>query len=144
MALNTKFRWSTASTTPSGYFDVETVMLHENGHVLGLGHSDKALAVMFANYQNQRRELHADDISGASFLYPLDGATGSISGTVIDGDGGPGILGARVQVVGTRFEANTVADGSYTISGIPEETYPVTATASGFSTETFPDVPGFW
>jgi len=52
-----------------GNFDVRTVLLHELGHVLGLGHSDNSLAVMYASYQGPRHELHLDDICGIQELY---------------------------------------------------------------------------
>ena len=41
MALNTKFNWTND-------YDPETVFLHENGHVVGLGHSNVVGAVMEA------------------------------------------------------------------------------------------------
>jgi hypothetical protein len=62
--------------TDDSDFDVESVMLHENGHVLGLGHSDDLNAVMFANYfpRGIARDLREDDIAGVSFLYPFGAA----------------------------------------------------------------------
>lgn len=39
MALSTAFTWNTGCTNISGSFDVQTVFLHENGHLVGLGHS---------------------------------------------------------------------------------------------------------
>ena len=67
IALNTKFSWATDGIN---HIDIETVLLHENGHVLGLGHSQDPQAVMFASYQGVLRILHADDIAGISSLYP--------------------------------------------------------------------------
>ena len=67
MAMNTKFSWSIDS--PNTGIDVETVFLHENGHVVGLGHSDISDAVMFASYQGVRTDLHSDDICGIKKLY---------------------------------------------------------------------------
>jgi hypothetical protein len=53
-------------------FDVETVGLHELGHILGLQHSDVAGSVMFptvsANFT--KRVLTADDLAGIRQLYP--------------------------------------------------------------------------
>lgn len=66
MALNTRATWR----TDGGNFDVETVVLHENGHVAGLGHSSVQAAVMYAYYQSVHRSLHQDDIDGVSALYP--------------------------------------------------------------------------
>jgi len=70
MGINTRFKWSTGVPTPTGRYDLESVLLHENGHVAGLGHSADTSAVMYAYYGGLRRELHQDDIDGISFLYP--------------------------------------------------------------------------
>jgi len=70
MGINTRFKWSTSIPTPTGRYDLESVILHENGHVAGLGHSADTSAVMFAYYGGVRRALHQDDIGGISFLYP--------------------------------------------------------------------------
>jgi len=67
MALNTDFTWATDGTN---HYDIETVMLHENGHVLGLGHSSYSQAVMYSSYHGVLRVLHSDDIAGVSSLYP--------------------------------------------------------------------------
>jgi predicted secreted protein len=74
MALNTKFSWSTDADGVNDY-DVETVFLHENGHVLGLGHSNVPTAVMYAYYGGERLVLDQDDIDGITSLYP----TGSVT-----------------------------------------------------------------
>ncbi len=66
MALNTRATWRTDGLN----YDIETVLLHENGHVVGLGHSSNSLAVMYASYQRERRVLTTDDINGVSTLYP--------------------------------------------------------------------------
>jgi hypothetical protein len=67
MAMNTKFTWNTNGTDD---FDVESVVLHENGHALGLGHSSVNAAVMYTSYQAIRRDLHQDDMDGVVALYP--------------------------------------------------------------------------
>ena len=84
MALNTKFSWhagSTSCTNQSGKYDAQTVFLHENGHVVGLGHSDIQQAVMYAYYGGARCQLHQDDIDGISSLYPAGSASPSPSPT---------------------------------------------------------------
>jgi len=70
MGINTRFKWSTGVPTPTGRYDLESVILHENGHVAGLGHSSDTSAVMYAYYGGPRRDLHQDDVDGISFLYP--------------------------------------------------------------------------
>jgi hypothetical protein len=70
MAINTRFAWSTANCTQvAGAFDLETVYLHENGHVAGLGHSGDPNAVMYPSYQTARCTLGQDDMNGLAALY---------------------------------------------------------------------------
>src|SRR5690606_22944801 len=57
-------------TGSGGTFDVETVALHEAGHLLGLGHSSVAGSVMFPTYGGFRRSLTQDDVDGIRRLYP--------------------------------------------------------------------------
>jgi hypothetical protein len=70
MALSTRFRWSNACANVSGRYDVQTVYLHENGHVAGLDHSSDTAAVMYAYYGGARCDLGADDVAGIKALYP--------------------------------------------------------------------------
>jgi hypothetical protein len=69
MSINQRFAWSTGCTQVPGAFDLQTVVLHENGHVAGLGHSGDPNAVMFASYQTARCALSQDDINGLATLY---------------------------------------------------------------------------
>jgi hypothetical protein len=66
-------------------FDVETVALHEIGHLLGLDHSSVVGSVMFPSYGGVRRALTQDDIDGIRRLYPFlcrRGDSGSQAGFV--------------------------------------------------------------
>lgn len=56
-------------TDSGGVFDVETVALHEIGHLLGLDHSNVSGAVMFPSYGGKRRMLTSDDVAGIQTLY---------------------------------------------------------------------------
>lgn len=78
MALNTKFPWD----TNGGDYDVETVYLHENGHALGLGHSQDPPAVMEAHYGGVQKTLFPDDIDGVSALYPGACAATCVNNTI--------------------------------------------------------------
>ncbi|HBH54692.1 MAG TPA: hypothetical protein DDY91_22645 [Planctomycetaceae bacterium] len=49
--------------------DIQTVALHELGHILGLGHSSVAGAVMFPTYGGALTTLQQDDLNGIRFLY---------------------------------------------------------------------------
>jgi hypothetical protein len=53
-------------------FDIETVALHEIGHILGLQHSNVAGSVMFPTVSSNstKRALTADDLGGVRELYP--------------------------------------------------------------------------
>ena len=69
MAINTRYSWTTGCRAVSGSFDLESVYLHENGHVAGLGHSTDTSAVMYPSYQTARCSLAADDQAGIAALY---------------------------------------------------------------------------
>ncbi len=69
--INTGFLWADdpTDTTGDGDFDLFTVLLHELGHSLGLGHSAVFGSVMEPFYAGARRTLHADDIAGIQAIY---------------------------------------------------------------------------
>lgn len=120
--FNTRFDWSTAPGGQPGRVDLESVALHEIGHLLGLGHSAigetemipggrrviASGAVMFpialSAGATADRQLQPDDIAGISDLYPAAGfaaETSTISGRVIKD--GSGVFGAHV----TAFNLET-------------------------------------
>ena len=74
--LNGKdFRFSLDGT--SGTLDLRSVLVHELGHALGLGHSSDTRATMYASGSGVRwRSLEKDDIDGVCALYPGTGAPG--------------------------------------------------------------------
>jgi hypothetical protein len=132
-ALNTRFQWTTSGG--SG-FDVETVLLHEIGHSLGLDHSAVTGAVMEATYAGVRRTLHDDDRRGVTYLYPEPDSIGDITGRVTS-SGGLGISGANVSIANFPVTATTDVNGNYTLADVPEiGTYNVTANAQGYTAQT--------
>jgi len=124
MALNTKFTWDVTG----GQYDVETVFLHENGHALGLGHSEDIKAVMYPSYQKVARTLDADDIAGVSAKYPVPGSIAlGITTTSLPG-----------ATVGSAYSGTLAAvggSGTYTWSIV--ETLPSGLSLNGVSGEIF-------
>ncbi len=60
--------------------DVYTVALHELGHALGLGHSDRPGSIMYPYYKYPA-QLGVDDIAGIQALYGAPASSGSTQST---------------------------------------------------------------
>jgi hypothetical protein len=63
--------------------DFASVVLHELGHALGLGHSNDPFAVMYAYYMGRRRSLSQDDIAGIQSIYGANNGTEPNGGCTI-------------------------------------------------------------
>lgn len=71
---NTKYKFTSSLETDgcASEFDINGIMVHEVGHVIGIGHSNVAGATMYptvsaCNFNN--RTLEADDIAAKNDLY---------------------------------------------------------------------------
>jgi hypothetical protein len=66
---------ATRAAVPSNQYDLESILVHEAGHVLGLAHAapNAVTATMYASYragQTFMRDLAADDICGICAAFP--------------------------------------------------------------------------
>jgi hypothetical protein len=141
--FNSAFQWSVDPAGQAGRFDLESIALHEIGHMSGLGHSLlgetelqpgggrrvlAAEAVMFPIAYGSgnilARTPRADDQAGMSDLYPageFNRETGSLSGRVTKN--GQGIFGAHVVAFnpgeGTLIANFTLdSQGRFSIAGL--------------------------
>jgi hypothetical protein len=71
---NTRYSFTSSKETDgcSGEFDIDGIMVHEVGHVIGIGHSNVSGATMYptvgaCNFNN--RTLESDDIAAKNDLY---------------------------------------------------------------------------
>lgn len=146
--FNSAFSWSVASAGESGKFDLESVILHETGHLFGLGHSalgetelqagggrrviaaeSVMFPIAFSPGNISDRTPRGDDIAGLSEIYPKAGflsSSGSMSGRVTKG--GQGVVGAHVVAFNLATGAlvgNFTLDqqGSFTISSLAPGPY---------------------
>ena len=126
-----QYQWFTDfNDTVSQAQFIESVLLHEIGHLVGLDHAvvGGATLAIGASGVSPEAGLSEDEVAALRFLYPLPATTSSkISGIVRLG--GSPILGAAVlaensngNIAGATI---TRADGSYDLAGLAAGTYGV-------------------
>jgi len=121
--------------TNAGYYDAQSIITHEIGHVLGLIHTGVVNSTMFFMLDSGTsvRSLEQDDRSWASYKYPripdYNDTFGSISGRITYGEDPtlPPVAGALVFAINTlsndTIHAYSDADGNYLVPGLPEGSY---------------------
>lgn len=148
--FNTRFDWSTLEAGQAGRVDLQSVALHEIGHLLGLGHSAigetelqpgggrrvlASGAVMFPIAMTPGaiadRVLQPDDIAGIFDLYPAGSAAAAAHSSSINGrvtkNGAP-LFGAHVVAfhlqTGTLIGNFSLGDnGQFVIAGLEPGAY---------------------
>lgn len=148
--FNSAFPWSTSSSGEANRYDIESIALHEIGHLLGLGHSAlgetelragggrRVIAIgatmfpiAFSAGNVEERVLQPDDVAGVSDIYPestFRARTGTISGRVTKN--GAGVYGAHVVAFNLQTGAmvgNFSLDrsGTFAIAGLEPGAYAV-------------------
>ena len=146
--LNASFPWSVAPGGETARHDVESIVLHEIGHLLGLGHSalgetelldgDRRrligksavmFPIAFPPGTVADRVLATDDIAGVADIYPppgLNRETGSVTGRVRSR--GRGVFGAHVMAynistgtLNATFSLST--EGDFVLGGLAPGVY---------------------
>ncbi len=145
--FNDYYNWSTATTPPSGQYDVETILLHEMGHWLNLrdlygdvtGYPSDSAKVMYGYGSSgaTKRTLAIEDISGIQWIYPVPvpNAPSNLTATAVST--------TRVNLTwqdnsadetGFRLERKTGAGGTYVeinTVGVNVQSYPDSVLTSG-------------
>jgi predicted Zn-dependent protease len=108
--------------------NIQRVVEHEVGHLLGLDHSGDLSSVMYPYVGKRNSPLSPDDIHGITALYPSAASaatTATMEGSVLTASGP--VFGAHVVAVDTNGSpvatALTDADGVYELRGLPAGSY---------------------
>lgn len=128
--LNPNHPWSARPEGPApDEVDLETVLLHENGHAAGIDHSADPAAVMAAFLANgvAKRELTDDDAAAIAALYPLRALA------TLPPPQGPGARAGVVARTGDPAPGGGVFDGVFQPHALSDRGVP--AFAADFFTE---------
>ncbi len=140
IVVNPAFAKSDIGVGPGNFYDIQSIITHEIGHVLGLNHTGVANSTMFymLDKGTKVRTLEQDDKSWAGYRYP--GATynttfGSISGKIRNGYFGDAnypvpvepVAGALVLAINTAthdtIHSYSDANGEYLVPGLLPGSY---------------------
>lgn len=130
IVLNGAFTFTTDPAQHPARFDVQSVVTHEAGHMLGFDHAGGPLATLYSAIPAgtvHTRALTRDEVAAASTVYPAGPtATGRIQGRVTVASAGVryGHVVAVDEATGEYAAAAiTDADGDYVLDGLPPGSY---------------------
>lgn len=125
--------WSAEYQPTGNNFSIEGIMVHEVGHMLGLGHSPVGAACMMARAESgspRLAGLSSDELAGVRFLYGtaiLASTLGRVQGTVTQG--GSAVLGAVVMAedaLGNTVQGTlTRSNGVYELAALAPGNYKI-------------------
>ena len=110
----------------NGSCDLQQLIAHEVGHMLGLDHSGVLSSVMYPYVGKNGVPLDTDESIAIAELYPKPHAPGATLTGRVTGDNGP-IYAAQVVALSATGEpiatALTDPQGNFSIDGVPPGTY---------------------
>jgi hypothetical protein len=120
-------------TCADGRYELLSIPLAKQGKTLVTLEVEAAgyVAQFLQVYLTAKADLEQDVALEKAALFPS-----TLTGVVQDGDSGPGIADARVQVSGpTSISTDVAGDGTYAFPALLEGQYTVVASAIGFTTQ---------
>lgn len=111
--VDARRKWSQDADVAADALDLESILLHELGHSLGLDHSRNSEAVMRAGIKagQARRRLHEDDLSGVCDIikYSRPKNQGSLANIARMTKSSPGLLVLVIMVLAGLMVVGTVS-----------------------------------